>query len=189
LFELLRELRLNISREENVPPYVIFGDGTLKEMTVKYPLDKDSMLDISGVGETKFNKYGERFIEVIKNYVEVNNIKPSNQKDINDNYIEDEEFFEVKSDKELLDRLYLLRSEFAKKERTIPSMIISKNSLKEISGRYPCNDEELKDIAGVGPKKIISYGEEILKEVKRYLIEKDIDRVWKEKKKKRLILD
>ncbi|MGV2686655.1 DNA helicase RecQ, partial [Clostridium perfringens] len=87
LFELLRELRLNISREENVPPYVIFGDGTLKEMTVKYPLDKDSMLDISGVGETKFNKYGERFIEVIKNYVEVNNIKPSNQKDINDNYI------------------------------------------------------------------------------------------------------
>ena len=68
-------------------------------------------------------------------------------------------------------------------------MILSKNTLKEISGRYPDNLEKLKDIGGIGPKKIDTYGKQIIEEVSRYIIEKGINPVWKEKKRKKLIID
>lgn len=65
LFEKLRALRLEIAREESMPPYIIFSDKTLIDMCVKKPTNKDEMLNVSGVGEHKFAKYGERFIEAI----------------------------------------------------------------------------------------------------------------------------
>lgn len=70
LFVILRELRKEISEKENVPPYIIFHDSSLKEMCKYYPLKRKSMLNINGVGEVKFNKYGDLFIEKIKNYVD-----------------------------------------------------------------------------------------------------------------------
>ena len=70
LFETLRQLRLTIAREENVPPYIIFNDKTLKDMTIKRPLDKRSMLNVSGVGEAKYEKYGPRFIEEINLFID-----------------------------------------------------------------------------------------------------------------------
>lgn len=69
LFENFRVLRLEIAREENMPPYIIFNDKTLIEMAAKVPATKAEMLNISGVGENKFAKYGERFISVIEDYV------------------------------------------------------------------------------------------------------------------------
>lgn len=74
LFERLKDLRREIASEEKLPPYTIFHDTTLKEFSSKYPTNEFAMLSIKGVGETKFNKYGQRFIEVIGNYVEENNI-------------------------------------------------------------------------------------------------------------------
>ena len=65
LFEKLRALRLEIAREESMPPYIIFSDKTLIDMCVKKPTTKEEMLNVSGVGEHKFAKYGERFIEAI----------------------------------------------------------------------------------------------------------------------------
>ena len=65
LFEKLRALRLEIAREESMPPYIIFSDKTLIDMCVKKPTNKEEMLNVSGVGEHKFAKYGERFIEAI----------------------------------------------------------------------------------------------------------------------------
>ena len=65
LFEKLRALRLEIAREESMPPYIIFSDKTLIDMCVKKPSNKEEMLNVSGVGEHKFAKYGERFIERI----------------------------------------------------------------------------------------------------------------------------
>lgn len=65
LFEKLRALRLEIAREESMPPYIIFSDKTLIDMCVKKPANKEEMLNVSGVGEHKFAKYGERFIEAI----------------------------------------------------------------------------------------------------------------------------
>ena len=68
LFERIKKLRLEIAREESMPPYIIFSDKTLIDMAAKMPASKSEMLDVSGVGENKFAKYGERFLEVIEEY-------------------------------------------------------------------------------------------------------------------------
>lgn len=68
LFERLKKLRLEIAREENMPPYIIFSDKTLIDMAAKIPASKTEMLDVSGVGEYKLAKYGEMFLRVIEEY-------------------------------------------------------------------------------------------------------------------------
>ncbi|ATB70021.1 ATP-dependent DNA helicase RecQ [Sulfurospirillum diekertiae] len=64
IFEKLRALRSKIAKENSIPPYVVFSDKTLKEMAEKLPLDKEAMLEVSGVGEVKFERYGEAFLEL-----------------------------------------------------------------------------------------------------------------------------
>ncbi|MDD3251414.1 MAG: DNA helicase RecQ [Lachnospiraceae bacterium] len=66
LFERLRALRTEIAREENVPPYIVFSDKTLIHMSRMKPQSKSDMLEVSGVGEYKYEKYGERFLDVLK---------------------------------------------------------------------------------------------------------------------------
>jgi len=68
LFDKLKELRLEIARAEKIPPYIVFNDKTLIDMCAKMPTTKSDMLNVSGVGENKYGKYGERFIAVIKGY-------------------------------------------------------------------------------------------------------------------------
>ncbi|WHE87679.1 DNA helicase RecQ [Lachnoanaerobaculum gingivalis] len=68
LFDKLKELRLEIARAEKIPPYIVFNDKTLIDMCAKMPTTKSDMLNVSGIGENKYSKYGERFIEVIKGY-------------------------------------------------------------------------------------------------------------------------
>ncbi len=72
LFELLRQLRLTIAREEGMPPYIVFSDKSLIDMSIKAPRNKSSMLGVSGVGEAKYEKYGERFIEAITAFMDEN---------------------------------------------------------------------------------------------------------------------
>ena len=69
LFDKLRALRLEIAREEKMPPYIVFSDKTLIDMAAKVPSNKEEMMNVSGVGENKFAKYGERFLSVIKECV------------------------------------------------------------------------------------------------------------------------
>lgn len=69
LYNLLKKLRLEIAREENVPAYFIFDDKCLVDMAAKKPLTKDEMLNVSGVGNYKLEKYGERFLKVINEYL------------------------------------------------------------------------------------------------------------------------
>ena len=66
LFETLRVLRREIAEEEKVPPYMIFSDKTLALMSAAHPANLEEMLRISGVGEFKLQKYGERFLQVIR---------------------------------------------------------------------------------------------------------------------------
>lgn len=66
LFEKLRTLRLKIAKEEKVPPYIVFSDKTLIHMTVQKPKNREEMLLVSGVGTFKYDKYGERFLEILK---------------------------------------------------------------------------------------------------------------------------
>lgn len=68
LFEALRTLRMEIAREEKVPPYIVFSDKTLAHMCVIKPKTREEMLLVSGVGDFKVKKYGERFLAGIAEY-------------------------------------------------------------------------------------------------------------------------
>ncbi|HFM8296361.1 TPA: DNA helicase RecQ [Enterococcus faecium] len=67
LFEVLRELRTDLASEAGVPPYIVFSDSTLKEMSRIRPSSRLEMLQIKGVGQSKLDKYGEAFLSRIKN--------------------------------------------------------------------------------------------------------------------------
>ncbi|WP_315079966.1 DNA helicase RecQ [uncultured Clostridium sp.] len=189
LYSILKEIRKEISIENGVPPYVIFGDATLKEMTVKYPISKEQMLNISGVGEIKYKKYGEIFENEIKKFVKENNIEISNKIKEKEEVKMESIHLDINTNEELFNKLDEIRHEFAKKENTIPKMIISKNSLKEISGRYPINIDELKDISGIGPKKISLYGEKLISAVNDYIAQNSIEIKWVDRKKRKVIID
>lgn len=191
LFEILKGIRSEIAKEHNVPPYIVFGDVTLKEMSVKYPINEDSMKNISGVGEVKYSKYGKLFEEVIKEYVQKHNIVlEEKSEENNDDSEENTLILEVSTDEKLYEILKNVRAEIAREENTeYPQFIISMNSLKEMSGRYPTTLEELKDISGMGPKKISSYGERFIEAINNYILENHIDVNWSYKKKRKVILD
>jgi len=70
LFSILKDLRKKISKQKNVPPFVIFQDPSLEEMAIQYPITLDELQNISGVGAGKAQRYGKEFVEVIKKYVE-----------------------------------------------------------------------------------------------------------------------
>lgn len=68
LFERLRALRTTIAKEESLPPYIIFSDKTLVDMCVRVPMEKQEMMQVTGVGENKYERYGERFLAEIAVY-------------------------------------------------------------------------------------------------------------------------
>jgi ATP-dependent DNA helicase RecQ len=70
LFSILKDLRKKISKQKNVPPFVIFQDPSLEEMAIQYPVTVDELQNISGVGAGKAQRYGAEFIDIIKKYVE-----------------------------------------------------------------------------------------------------------------------
>lgn len=77
LFDILRELRYKIAELKNLPPYIIFHDSTLKEMSVYFPQNKEEFLKIKGIGQKKYESYGEDFITLIKEYVHKKDIDVS----------------------------------------------------------------------------------------------------------------
>jgi ATP-dependent DNA helicase RecQ len=70
LFSILKDLRKKISKQKDVPPFVIFQDPSLEDMAIQYPINLDELQNISGVGAGKAQRYGEEFVELIKKYVE-----------------------------------------------------------------------------------------------------------------------
>ena len=74
LMELLIHLRKKIAEKNKIPPYTVFQESSLQDMSLKYPISKDEMSGINGVGEGKVVRYGKAFSELIKQYVEENNI-------------------------------------------------------------------------------------------------------------------
>jgi len=75
LFEMLKTLRKNVAKQKNLPPFVVFQDPSLEEMATNYPITIDELKNITGVGTGKANKYGKPFIELIKKYVDENEIE------------------------------------------------------------------------------------------------------------------
>ncbi len=75
LFNLLKELRKKVAKKLGIPPYTVFMDPSLEDMTVQYPINIDEIGKIYGVGEGKAKKFGKEFAEFIKKYVEDNQIE------------------------------------------------------------------------------------------------------------------
>ncbi len=78
LFSLLKDLTKEIARKEKLPPFVIFQDPSLEDMAIQYPITLEEMKNISGVGVGKAQKYGQPFVELIKKYVDENEITRPN---------------------------------------------------------------------------------------------------------------
>lgn len=190
LYEMLVSLRSEIAKEEGVAPYMVFGDATLKNMASSYATNKEEMLNISGVGQIKYEKYGNRFEDIIEKYIEEKNIDKSKLDKVSGKSTGlNSEYFNVTTDKKLYEKLREYRLSVSKLEGGLPYMILGSNTLKEISGRYPLDEEQLKDIGGIGPVKINKYGEDIINIVKEYIKENNITPKWEEKKRLKLVID
>ena len=74
LLKLLKGLRKSVADKTGVPPYTVFQENSLKDMSFKYPVTQEELKSINGVGEGKALKHGEKFLELIQNYVEENEI-------------------------------------------------------------------------------------------------------------------
>ncbi len=65
VYDKLRDLRTQIASEKGIPPYIVFSDKTLKDLSMKVPQDKESMLEVHGIGEVKFERYGKEFLTLL----------------------------------------------------------------------------------------------------------------------------
>lgn len=74
LMKMLKELRKSVAKKLGVPPYAVFQDPSLDDMTLKYPITIDELTNVHGVGESKAKKYGKEFIQLIARYVDENDI-------------------------------------------------------------------------------------------------------------------
>ena len=72
LFEILKRLRTDIAREKGLPPYIVFNDKTLIDMCVKLPISEQEFLNVSGVGQRKYESYGDAFKAKIEEFVKAN---------------------------------------------------------------------------------------------------------------------
>ena len=68
LFEVLRRLRARIANAEGVPSYIVFSDKTLAHMCIVRPVNREQMLTVSGVGVFKYEKYGEQFLDSVRDF-------------------------------------------------------------------------------------------------------------------------
>jgi ATP-dependent DNA helicase RecQ len=75
LFAILKELRKKVAQKQNLPPFVIFQDPSLADMSIQYPTSLEELQGIIGVGQGKAQRYGKPFVEVIKKYVEEKGIE------------------------------------------------------------------------------------------------------------------
>jgi len=75
LFSMLKDMLKKVAKQENLPPYVVFQETSLEDMCTQYPITMEEMTQISGVGAGKAKKYGQPFIDLIRKYVEDNEIE------------------------------------------------------------------------------------------------------------------
>ena len=75
LFEILRQYRYQMAQKAHIPPYIIFSDKTLREMSTYLPVNREEMLEINGVGTNKYEKYGKAFENLIQDFIYNKNIE------------------------------------------------------------------------------------------------------------------
>lgn len=145
LYEMLRQLRSQIAREEHVPPFVIFSDATLEDMASRQPKTLDAMAAVHGVGAFKLQKYGSRFLEICLHAVE-----------------ETKEVEEDNPEERLLGTLKQYRDYLAARRGVVQNRIFTDEQLASMVLRRPRTREELKKIKGIGPRKAETFGDAFL---------------------------
>lgn len=154
LFKKLKEIRLKLSKNQGVPAYIIFHDSTLEDICRKLPTSEDEFLEVSGVGKVKMEKYGNLFIERIKEYKSNKYSKKSQNKG--------------KFDLTLFNKLKKLRLNIANDEDIPPFIIFSDNTLRELSTVIPNSKSDFLKISGVTHVKMKKYGKYFLNVIKKY---------------------
>ena len=163
LLKMLKSLRKDVAKEKGVPPYIIFQEPSLEDMALKYPVSIEELAKIYGVGEGKARKFGKAFVELIKKYVEENDI------------IRPDEFIVKSTANRSALKIFVITST----DRKIPLDDIA--SAKGLS-----MDELLKEmeqIVYMGTKLNIEYyleeifDEEQLEELHDYFMEADSDKI------------
>jgi ATP-dependent DNA helicase RecQ len=161
LFKLLKAQRKKVADKLNLPPFVIFQDPSLEDMALKYPITLKELSNVHGVGEGKANKYGKSFVELIKNYVEENDI------------IRPDDFIVKSTGTNSALKLYIIQNV----DRKLPLHDIAKAKGLEMNEFI----KEMESIVYSGTKLNISYSlDELLdedqqEEIHEYFLESDTD--------------
>ncbi|MCI1639803.1 MAG: DNA helicase RecQ [Bacteroidales bacterium] len=137
LLSMLKDLRKDMSKRLHLQPWILFGDPSLEDMSIMYPISVDDLKNCQGVGEGKAKKYGKEFLELIKRYVE-------------DNDISRPEDFVVKSTpNKSADKIYIIQSIDRR---------MSLDDIAEVKG-LEMNDllSEIETIVATGTKLDIDY--------------------------------
>jgi ATP-dependent DNA helicase RecQ len=163
LMVMLRDLRKKVAKKLGVPPFVVFQDPSLEDMALKYPISLDEMSNIHGVGEGKAKKYGAAFVDLIKLYVDENEV------------IRPDDLVVKSTGANSLNKLYIIQN------------IDRKLSLEDIAKAKGLSMEmlikEMEQIVYAGTKLNIKYwidemlDEEQQEEVHDYFMESDTDKI------------
>lgn len=163
LMVMLRDLRKKVAKKLGVPPFVVFQDPSLEDMALKYPISLDEMSNIHGVGEGKAKKYGAAFVDLIKLYVDENEV------------IRPDDLVVKSTGANSLNKLYIIQN------------IDRKLSLEDIAKAKGLTMEmlikEMEQIVYAGTKLNIKYwidemlDEEQQEEVHDYFMESDTDKI------------
>ena len=137
LLSMLKDIRHNMSKKLKLPPFVIFSDPSLEDMSIMYPITIDELKNCQGVGEGKAKKFGKEFIQLIAKYVEENEI------------IRPTEFVVKSVANKSLNKVYIIKSI----DRRLPLDEIADAKNMEIDQLY----DELEAIVGSGTRINIDY--------------------------------
>lgn len=164
LYDELRLLRSELAKEAHMPPYIIYSDKTLIELTNRRPNNLEMLLNIHGIGSQKAEQYGNQILSVINKYPTINGpiVSTVIQESINKEQVQN-------FDKKLYDSLRALRLKLAKEEKVSAFVIFPNTVLNQLVENKPKNKEELLRIKGFGKIKYEKYGQFILSEITSYI--------------------
>ena len=137
LLSMLKDVRHSLSKKLKLPPFVIFSDPSLEDMSIMYPVTIDELKNCQGVGEGKAKKFGKEFIQLIAKYVEENDI------------IRPTEFVVKSVANKSLNKVYIIKSI----DRRLPLDEIADAKNMELDQLY----DELEAIVGSGTRINIDY--------------------------------
>ncbi|KZZ55384.1 DNA helicase RecQ, partial [Oleiphilus sp. HI0123] len=173
LLEKLKELRNKIAKEADLPAYTIFNNASLKDMAINMPSSKDDFSSISGVGESKLEKYSDVFVKMIAEYISANGItKPQKLSKVVKNAPKKK--LKKKLDKKFVDRdlsehemvlleeLKGLRYKIST-EMSLPAFTVFSNAdLQQIVLQLPKTSADLINIKGIGQLKVDKFADSFL---------------------------